>query len=79
MTEQSSTTTFDLTPREIEILQLLVNGKTNKEMAAILTVSSKTIEFHLGNLYTKLGVRTRTEAVLWAVQSGLKPKNYGNP
>lgn len=79
MKQQSATAISDLTARELEILQLLVNGKTNKEMARILVVSPKTIEFHLHNLYTKLNVRTRTEAVIWASQQGLKPEDQGFP
>jgi DNA-binding NarL/FixJ family response regulator len=51
-----------LTRRELEILQLLVVGYTNKAIAAKIYISEKTVEFHLDNIYTKLGVRTRLMA-----------------
>jgi DNA-binding NarL/FixJ family response regulator len=56
------------TPREIHVLQLLLKCKSNKEIAVTMCVCEKTVEFHLANLYTKIGTRTRTEAILWAVQ-----------
>jgi DNA-binding NarL/FixJ family response regulator len=65
------TTLSSLTPRELEILQLLVAGYTNKAIAAEIYVSEKTVEFHLDNLYTKIGVRTRLMAGVWALQQGL--------
>lgn len=54
-----------LTGREKEILSLSADGKMIKEMAAMLKVSEKTIKTHLGNLYLKLGVRSRSEAIAW--------------
>lgn len=57
-----------LTPREYHTLQLLVKCKSNKEIAAAMYICEKTVEFHLANLYTKIGARTRTEAILWAVR-----------
>ena len=60
-----------LTPREIEILQLVVAGYTNKGIAAEMYISEKTVEFHLDNIYTKVGVRTRLMAGIWALQSGV--------
>ena len=65
------TTLSDLTPRELEILRLLIAGKTNKAIAAEIFISEKTVEFHLDNLYTKIGVRTRLMAGIWALQHGL--------
>ena len=65
------TTSANLTPREMEILRLLVAGLTNKAIAAEIFISEKTVEFHLDNLYTKIGVRTRLMAGLWALQQGL--------
>ena len=50
-----------LTPQERQVADLVSRGATNREVAAILFVSPKTIEFHLGNIYRKLGVRSRTE------------------
>lgn len=62
---------INLTSRESETLQQLMEGRSNKEIASSLCVCEKTVEFHLGNLYAKIGVRTRTEAVVWALRSGL--------
>lgn len=60
-----------LTPRELEVLQLLVAGYSNKTIAAKICISEKTVEFHLDNIYTKIGVRTRLMAGIWAMQQGL--------
>jgi DNA-binding NarL/FixJ family response regulator len=65
---------FNLTQRELQVLWLLGDGKTNKEIAARLCVSEKTVEFHIGRLLSKLNVRTRTEAVLLIAQLGLFKK-----
>ena len=62
----------DLTPRELEILQLVIIGKTNKAIASEIYISKKTVEFHLDNIYTKIGVRTRLMAGLWAFQQGME-------
>lgn len=63
---------IDLTPRELEILRLVITGKTNKEIAHEIYISTKTVEFHLDKIYTKLGVRTRMLAGVWAIQHGLR-------
>jgi len=60
----------DLTPRELEILKLVIAGKTNKAIAGEIFISQKTVEFHLDHIYTKLGVRTRLMAGIWAIQHG---------
>jgi DNA-binding NarL/FixJ family response regulator len=52
-----------LTDREIEVLQYVATGRQNAEIAALLNVSKKTVEFHVGHLLDKLGARTRTAAV----------------
>jgi DNA-binding NarL/FixJ family response regulator len=62
----------DLTPRELEILQLVIAGKTSKAIASELYISEKTVEFHLENIYTKLGVRTRMMTGIWAIQHSLQ-------
>ena len=54
---------FGLTHREAEILRLVAQGKTNKEIAAVLYVSPLTIRTHLEHVYEKLGVGNRAEAV----------------
>lgn len=60
----------ELTPRELEVLRRLAEGLSNKAIAAALGVSPRTINFHLDNLYSKLGVVSRTEAVLAAQRHG---------
>jgi DNA-binding NarL/FixJ family response regulator len=62
----------DLTPRELEILQLILTGKTNKAIAGEVRISTRTVEFHLDNIYAKTGTRTRLMAGLWAIQQGLQ-------
>ena len=61
----------ELTHRELEVLALLATGKTNKEIAAALGIEVGTIEQHLHNIFRKLKVGTRTEAVLHALRYGL--------
>ena len=59
-----------LTDREQEVLTSLAQGLTNKDIAQTLFLSVRTVEAHLRNIYSKLNVNSRTEAVLWAVQHG---------
>ncbi len=56
--------TYDLTPREAQTLGLLAKGKLYKEIADELGIGTETVRFHLHNIYGKLHVRTRTEAVM---------------
>jgi DNA-binding NarL/FixJ family response regulator len=65
-------TLSEFTPRELEILQLVISGRTNKAIAAEIYISKKTVEFHLDNIYRKIGVRTRLMAGVWAIQHGMK-------
>jgi HD-GYP domain-containing protein (c-di-GMP phosphodiesterase class II) len=60
-----------VTKREAEVLRLLVRGLSNPEIARTLVVSRKTVERHLENIYNKLGISSRTAAVVYAVQQGL--------
>jgi DNA-binding NarL/FixJ family response regulator len=53
---------FDFTSREMEILQLVIAGYTDKAIARDLYISEKTVEFHLAQIYSKIGVRTRLMA-----------------
>ena len=62
----------DLTSRELEILQLVIAGKTNKAIASEIHISEKTVEFHLDNIYSKIGARTRLMASVWALQHGIE-------
>lgn len=59
---------IDLTDREEEVLKMLAEGWTNLRMANALTVSERTIRFHLSNIYEKLGVSSRAEAISWALK-----------
>jgi DNA-binding NarL/FixJ family response regulator len=60
-----------LTNRELEVLHLVVDGKTNQEIAIVLGISTKTVEKHLGEIFTRLGVASRVEAAVQAVRGGL--------
>jgi DNA-binding NarL/FixJ family response regulator len=60
-----------LTAREIEILKLLATGMANKQIAFRLKISEKTVRNHVSNMYEKLGIYDRSQAVLYAVRKGL--------
>ncbi len=60
-----------LSARELDVLGCIVNGASNKEVAAELHISQNTVKVHLRNIYTKLGASSRTEAVTLAVQQGI--------
>ena len=59
-----------LTAHELQVARIVAGGATNREAAAALFVSPKTIEFHLAHIYRKLGVRTRTELAAVAMRNG---------
>ena len=61
----------DLSQRELEVLQLLTKGRSNKEIAASLFVSEDTIKAHLKSLFSKLKVKDRTEAAISAIRHGI--------
>ena len=61
----------DLTAREQEVLQLLVRGRSNKEIGARLFISDETVKSHLKTLFAKLKVRDRTDAAISAVRDGI--------
>ena len=60
-----------LTAREIEVLKLLASGRANKQIAYELKISEKTVRNHVSNMYEKLGIYDRSQAVLYAVKKGL--------
>lgn len=60
-----------LTPREVEVLQLVATGATNREIADALVISDKTVARHLSNMFTKLGITSRAAATAWAYEHEL--------
>jgi DNA-binding NarL/FixJ family response regulator len=73
----------DLTSRELKVLNLVVDGKTNKQIGLALGISGKTVEKHLHVIFQKLGVVSRVEAAILAVQESLVQRDIstgrGNP
>lgn len=61
----------DLTEREIEVLTLVGQGRSNKEIARELSITEKTVKNHIGNIFAKLHVCDRTQAALYAIRKGL--------
>ncbi len=61
----------DLTDREMQVLQLIVKGRSNKEISSALFISEDTVKFHLKALFMKLGVQDRTEAAINAIRHGI--------
>jgi two-component system NarL family response regulator len=61
----------ELTPREVDVLHLLTEGRSNKEIAAALFIAEDTVKGHLKTLFAKLGVQDRTEAAISAVRHGI--------
>lgn len=62
---------FELTERQREVLQLIAEGKSNKEMAGLLSISLKTIEFHKARIMDQLGMRTTAELTRYAIEHGV--------
>jgi DNA-binding NarL/FixJ family response regulator len=71
MPSRTSFTHADLTSREVEVLRLVAEGYTNREVAHILVIGTATVKRHLDNVFAKLGVSTRTAAAATAIRSGL--------
>lgn len=61
----------ELTSRELEVLRLVATGKPNKEIAAELTISERTVRTHVSGILRKLRLSSRTQAALWAVREGV--------
>jgi DNA-binding NarL/FixJ family response regulator len=62
---------YGLTSRELEVLSLVTQGKSNADIARELFVTTKTVKYHLTGIFSKLGVRNRTEAAAFALSHGL--------
>jgi NarL family two-component system response regulator LiaR len=62
---------FHLTDRELEVLVLLAEGLTNQQSAQKLSISQSTLKFHMSNIFEKLGVQTRSEALVLAAKNNL--------
>lgn len=60
-----------LTPRELEIFKLLIENKTTKEIAISLSISEKTVRNHISNVIGKLGVSSRSQAIIILIKNGL--------
>ena len=73
--DRESTTAMPslLTPRERELVRLLARGLSNREIADELVISRRTAEVHVGNILGKLGLTSRTQAALYAVEHKLVP------
>ena len=61
-----------LTPRELEILQMIVEGKSNKEIASVLDLSANTVAVHRANIMDALGIHKTAELVVYAIRNGLE-------
>jgi DNA-binding NarL/FixJ family response regulator len=64
-----------LTRREAEVAALVARGLTNRDIAAQLFLSVRTVEVHVDHVLTKLGFRTRTQLAAWALEEGLRPED----
>lgn len=60
-----------MTSREVEVLRLVAKGCTNRDIASLLFISERTVHRHLSNIFTKLGVSSRTAATAYAFEHGL--------
>ena len=65
-----------LTKRELDVMKLLMQGHSNKEIARRLVISERTVQTHLSNIFAKMEVGSRTEAVLVALRDGWLPRNH---
>jgi DNA-binding NarL/FixJ family response regulator len=65
-----------LTDREAEVLALITQGKTNIEIAAVMYLSINTVKSYIRSSYRKIGVSTRSHAILWGVKHGFRPDHH---
>jgi len=70
-TAAPQTPAYGLTDREVEVLGLVAQGKSNDDVARALFITTKTVKYHLTSIFQKLGVRNRTEAAAFAITHGL--------
>jgi DNA-binding CsgD family transcriptional regulator/tetratricopeptide (TPR) repeat protein len=70
-TPASRETSDDLTEREREVVALIAQGKSNGEIAGALVLSKRTVEKHIANIFSKLGLTSRAQIVRWAIDHGL--------
>ena len=68
----------ELTQRELQVLQLAADGLSNKEIAGKLVISEKTVKNHVANIFSKLQVNDRTQAILFALRKGLVTMSLGD-
>ncbi|HEX6844036.1 MAG TPA: response regulator transcription factor [Actinomycetota bacterium] len=69
--ERGSAGEVELTPRERDVLRLVIEGYANKQIARKLGISEKTVKGHLTNVFQRIGVADRTQAALWAERHGI--------
>ncbi len=69
----------ELTQRELQVLQLAADGMSNKEIAGELFITEKTAKNHIANIFSKLQVNDRTQAILYALRKGLVSLSPGDP
>ncbi|MEW5717234.1 MAG: helix-turn-helix transcriptional regulator [Chloroflexota bacterium] len=62
----------ELTEREKEVIDLVAAARTNREIAHELGITERTVEFHLGNVYKKLGFASKIQVAVWAANTGGK-------
>ena len=74
---RSSLTASTLTPQEVAVARLVASGRTNREVAGELALSVKTVEYHLGHVFTKLGVASRSQ--LAAASPSWPADAFGSP
>jgi len=71
LAEDPAQTAPSLTTRELEVLQLIVHGKSNKEIAVVLGLSANTVSVHRANIMQSLGIHNTAELVVYAIRHGL--------
>jgi DNA-binding NarL/FixJ family response regulator len=67
-----------LSHRELEVLSRLIEGLSNREIASLLYISETTVKLHVSNIFRKLNVRSRSQAILSAIRLGLVPESTDN-